>query len=379
MNDRPLLPQQHIVLIITALGAGGAERVMTTMANHWVNEGHRVSFITYEKPETLSYYTLDPQVQVRRLDIAGEHRSTLRGLLSTGRRVLALRRCLSDLRPDVAIAFLTRVNIAVLLAASGLGLPVIVSERNHPDRQHLNRVWRRIRGWTYQRAAAIVFQTEGAKACYPPALQARATVIANPLRMTQRASNPLEKKELVAVGRLTRQKGFDLLLRAFAKIAGDFPAWQLTIYGEGDERKPLESLCNELGLTSRVGMPGVTDKHGDWIEKAGLFVLSSRYEGQPNVLLEAMAAGLPVVSFDCPLGPGEMIVHGENGLLTPPEDAEALARDLAELMSNDDMRMRLASKASDVAGDHSQDVIMAKWTHLLAACTRAETGAGVER
>jgi glycosyltransferase involved in cell wall biosynthesis len=376
MNDRPLAPERHIVLIITALGAGGAERVMTTMANHWVGQGHRVSFVTYEKPEEKIYYPLDPQVQVRRLDLAGEHKSTLRGLVRTGRRVMALRSCLKELRPDVAIAFLTRVNIATLLAASGLGLPVIVSERNHPDRQHLNSVWRRLRDWTYQRAARVVFQTEGAKACYPPELQARSTVIANPLRLNQKAANPLEKRKLVAVGRLTGQKGFDFLLRAFAKIAGDLPAWKLIIYGEGEERARLESLRDELGLVARVDLPGNTKNHGDWIDKAGLFVLSSRYEGQPNVLMEAMAAGLPVVAFDCPFGPGEMIVHGENGLLVPPEDVDALAENLADLMADDDKRARLATKAADIAGRYSHDVIMAKWTALLAASVSREPKIG---
>ncbi len=359
--------QHHIALIITALGPGGAERVMTAMANHWVANGHQVSFITYEPPEAKSYYELDARIRVLRIDLPAERRSMLHGLIRTGRLVLALRRRLKVLNPDVAIAFLTRVNIVTLMAAVGQDLPIIISERNHPDRQYMNRIWRWLRDQTYRYAATIVYQTEGAMRCYPPELQENATVIANPLPSIKAAVNPAKKQELIAVGRLTGQKGFDLLLRAFAKIAGGHPDWTLTIFGEGEKRSSLESLRNDLDLVGRARLPGASEGHGAWVENAGLFVLSSRYEGMPNVLLEAMAAGLPVVAFDCPLGPGEIITHGENGILVPPEDVDALAESLAALMADEETRARLARNAKGIADDYQLDTIMAKWSNLLKA------------
>ncbi len=340
---------------------------MTAMANHWVADGHQVSFITFEGADATSFYELDPRIRVLRLDLAGEHRSTLRGLIRTGWRVLALRRCLKALNPDVAIAFLTKVNIMTLMAAVGQTLPVIVSERNHPERQHLNRIWRWLRDQTYRRAATIVYQTQGAMRCYPPEFQENAAVIANPLPSIRTAVSPAKKRMLVAAGRLTGQKGFDLLLRAFAKIAGAHPDWTLTIFGEGEKRLSLEGLRDDLGLAGRAHLPGVSQGHGAWVEGAGLFVLSSRYEGMPNVLLEAMAAGLPVVAFDCPLGLDEIITHGENGILVPPEDVEALAESLAALMADESTRARLARNAKDITDDYRLDAIMAKWSDLLEA------------
>ncbi|NJO38812.1 MAG: glycosyltransferase family 4 protein [Rhizobiales bacterium] len=127
----------------------------------------------------------------------------------------------------------------------------------------------------------------------------------------------------------------------------------------------MEALARELGLDGRVRLPGVTEKHGAWIGMAGLFVLSSRHEGMPNVLLEAMAAGLPVVAFDCPFGPGEMIDHGENGLLVPPEDVAALSRSLAVLMASDDERMRLGRNAESTAECYRLETIMRQWSNLL--------------
>lgn len=356
---------RHIAMVITALGPGGAERVMTAMANHWADQGHKISILTYEKPNADSYYDLDDRIHIGRLDLDGNLGFTGFGIWQTVRRVLALRRCFGELRPDVAIAFLTRVNIATLLAAAGRGFPVIVSERNHPDRQHLNWFWRWLRSRTYRWATKIVCQTNGAKAFYPSRLQESTTVIANPLRPIREAEAPSTKRGLVAVGRLTPQKGFDLLIEAFARIADNFPSWTLTIWGEGTERLKLEELCATLGIEGRVRLPGVTTSHGDWVDQAGLFVLSSRYEGLPNVLIEAMAAGLPVVAFDCPLGPAEMITHGKNGILVPPEDVTALAQSLTELMADEHERARLAGNACKIAEAYRVDTIMAKWSQLL--------------
>ncbi|NJO38811.1 MAG: glycosyltransferase family 4 protein [Rhizobiales bacterium] len=242
--------------MITALGPGGAERVLSAMANHWVAAGHRVSFVTYEAPDARSFYDLDDRIGVIRLGLAGEHRSTLHGLARTGRQVLALRRTLRDLRPDIAVAFLTKVNIATLLAARGSALPVIVSERNHPDRQHLHALWRWLRDRTYRRAAAIVCQTEAAKRCYPPALRSKATVIANPLYAIAKTASPETRHELVAVGRLHPQKGFDLLLRAYARIADDFPAWTLTIWGEATGGRRWKRLPGNSASTAASGCRG---------------------------------------------------------------------------------------------------------------------------
>ena len=363
--DKAPSASRHIALIITALGPGGAERVMTSMANHWIREGHYVSILTYEQPAADSYYDLDQRIKVIRLDLEDYPSSTMQGIWQTGRRILALRRALRELHPNIAIAFLTRVNIATVLAATGQRVPVIVSERNHPDRQHLNWFWRWLRDRTYRKAASIVCQTDGARACYPPSLQEGAKVIANPLRPIRRAKAPLAKRELVAVGRLTKQKGFDLLLRAFADITDDHPSWTLTIWGEGTERPKLEFLCKKLGLADNVRLPGVTAGHGDWVDQAGLFVLSSRYEGLPNVLLEAMAAGLPVVAFDCPLGPADLIDHGQNGILVPPEDVPTLAKSLAALMSDETERARLARNAEGITKNYQLETIMAKWSRLL--------------
>ncbi|GEC33384.1 hypothetical protein EFR01_35550 [Sinorhizobium fredii] len=171
---------------------------------------------------------------------------------------------------------------------------------------------------------------------------------------------------MAAVGRLTHQKGFDLLLDAFSRIADAHPEWRLVIWGEGDERLSLEALRDALGLQKRVDMPGITERPGLWIETADAFVLSSRYEGWGIVLLEAMAAGLPVVSFECDWGPRVMITHQSDGILVPREDVEALAKALDRILGDRALREQLGASAAASAQRYMPDQILTEWDVLVS-------------
>jgi glycosyltransferase involved in cell wall biosynthesis len=171
---------------------------------------------------------------------------------------------------------------------------------------------------------------------------------------------------LIAAGRLENQKGFDLLLEAFATIAARHPDWTLDIFGRGSRREPLERSVVDLGLSGQAHINPPTDRLGERMRHASVFVLSSRYEGFPLVLLEAMAAGLAVVSFDCPTGPGEIVTDGTSGLLVPVEDVPALAAALDRVMTDESLRRRLAAAAPAAVHPYSPHQVGRRWDALLA-------------
>ncbi|WP_343517614.1 glycosyltransferase family 4 protein [Sphingomonas sp.] len=354
-----------MAFVLSALGAGGAERVISGIAGAAADRGWEATVITFDAPEDPIFHAIDPRVELVRLGLStksGRVSSFLRG----AHRLYALRRALSAKRFDVVVSFLTKINTLTLIAMLGRRTPVIVSERNNPDRQPAHPFWHFALRNLYPRAAAIVMLTEQGKARLPIADKSRAVVIPNPIPSLPFQSRREGAPQLVAVGRLTEQKGFDLLIAAFAGIAGRFPDWTLLIFGEGPERASLEALVRKHGLQDRVRLPGSTARHGEWISAASMFVLSSRYEGFANVVGEAMQAGLAVVAADCDFGPSAMIEQGVSGILVPPEDTAQLAAALGGIMSSETRRRQLGARAVERARQFDERIILDSWLGLIA-------------
>lgn len=364
----------RIALYVWGLAGGGAERVSVLLMNQWLAAGHEVCLITLADAST-DHYNLDPRVRRESIGLHVESRGRLRALYYNLRRVLALRSALKRLAPDVTLSMLTTSNVQLALARAGLPGCFVGSERVHPPHVPLDRLWAWLRRHTYGRLDAMAAQTPPSAAWLAAHTTAREIpVIPNPVTWPMPAQEPTVdprtvcpdgRRIVLASGRLTEQKGFDLAIAAFARIAARFPAWDLVILGEGPRRESLEAAIRAARLEGRVHLPGRVGNPGDWIEAADVGLLSSRFEGFPNVLLEAMAAGRAVVAFDCETGPREIVRHGVDGLLVPLGDVAALADALARVMGDEPYRAALAAAALEVRTRYSTEAVGAAWETLF--------------
>ena len=371
----------RLTLVIASLASGGAERVMAVLANDWAAQGHHITLITLA-PASEDRQSLASTIARVGLDMMSASDNLRQAARSNFLRIKRLRREIRDSQPDAVISFLAETNVLTLAATSTLRVPVIVSERVDPRAHRIPAVWAGLRNLLYRRATAVVVQTgDVARWAERRVPVAKIHTIPNPVPPPEECPTTRHqpaglpewladpRSKVFAMGRLTRQKGFDVLLRAFAQCHAQNLDWCLIILGEGEERRRLEALAVELGIESAVRLPGCVPNARRVLRDADLFVLPSRYEGFPNALLEAMAYGLPVISTDCPSGPREIVRHGIDGLLIPPDDVDALSIAMRQLIAAPDDRKRLAWRAAEVVDRFSLMSVMRSWDQLLVKCT----------
>ena len=366
----------RLLFFIHSLSGGGAERVTVNLANHWAAKGWLVTIVTLA-PLSLDFYKLDPAVERIALELTGESRNVLAGLWKNLQRVRALRQVLRRVQPDIALALMSTANVLLALATRGLpNVCTIGAERIHPPQLPLGAQWGALRRFTYGRLAAVVALTqESAEWLRMHTRAQRVPIIPNmalwPLavqapRLIPETVCVPDRHVLLAVGRLEKQKGIDWLLEAFMALARKYYNWNLVILGEGPERRALETQVQLFGLDGRVFLPGRAGNVVEWYERADIYVMSSRFEGFPNTLAEAMAHGLPAVSFDCDTGPRDIIRPEVDGLLVPPGNVDALTAALDRLMGDAALRAQFAARAVEARERFSMERIAGMWEELFA-------------
>ncbi len=365
----------NITVVISSLGCGGAERVAVNLCRGFADRGHKVTLVTTNAKD--DFFNVPKNVIRIGLDLAGSRCAKSHFMAKVQlpyRSVVApfiLRRTIVGSMPEVVISLLDRTNIMTLIALLGSGKKIVVTEHVDPAVYDIGVFWKSFRRLTYPLADKLVSVSAGVDACYQWLPASKRAVIHNPIDVDDPSAargialTAHNSHIIVGMGRLIHQKGFDLLIQAFARIVDDFPGWNLVILGEGAARAELSALIVELRLSGRVSLPGATRHPAEYLERAELFVLSSRYEGFGNVLVEAMGHGLPVISFDCPSGPNEIIANEKNGLLVPAEDVASLSAAMRRLISQPETRRQLAVQAKATAQRYKTDVIIREWLGFL--------------
>jgi glycosyltransferase involved in cell wall biosynthesis len=346
--------------------------VLSSLANEWAAE-HEVTIVTLDSVET-DFYLLDERIDRVALGVLRPSHSIFQYLVGNADRVRLLRRTIRSLQADAVVSFIDKMNVLVIVAAQGLDVPVVVSERSDPMRHDIGRFASFLRRLTYPRASAVVAQTDYVAEWVSHFVRAqRIQVIPNPVFEIPRAKLDVKLPDgaplVVGVGRLVPVKGFDLLIDAFAEARAARTEWQLVIVGDGPDRSSLRERAHARGIGDAVHLVGRSAAVSEVMRRAELFVLSSRYEGFPNALIEAMAQELAVISFSCSAGPRRIIRDGVDGVLVKPGDAAALATTMGRIMDDPDLRRRLGVHARSVRSRFAHEKVLTQWDALFHELT----------
>jgi glycosyltransferase involved in cell wall biosynthesis len=369
--------QMRLLFYITVNNNGGAERVMTNLANEMARRGHSVAFAVAFTDE--NDYHLEREV--RFYDMGIKHRpSAPHKLICTFKRTIALRRIIKQEKPDAVIAFLPYAVLTAVLATRFLKIPLIVSVRNVPSGDFKNTVTRLGARLIYSLADGCVFQTKQALEWFPQKMRSRSRIIENLMdKSFFQTSLAPERIGIIGVGRLTKSKRWDVAIDAFS-LAAESYAGNFTIYGRDEDGniEDLRRLTQKLNLTGRVIFAGHTRDIGQKLRQSQLFVMSSDYEGVPNSLLEALAAGLPCVTTEF-AGGGcrECVENNVNGLIVPAGDAGALAEAMLKILRDDKLAWRLGQNAKlSSARRYHPDVVSEKWESFILSVTERKIRSG---
>ncbi len=343
-----------ILFIISSLSSGGAERVLSNLANHLCQK-HDIIIATFSNVD--AFYPLDKRVKHLKLDLLKQSTSSWDSVRNNLNRFVVLVKLIKEVSADINISFMTQTNILAILASRLVRQKIIIAERTVYD-FYQSKIINLARRITYPLSDYLITQTIVDSKNYT--FVKNIEVIYNPLFMHGIESK--KEKIVLAAGRLDRQKGFQLLIEAFNRL--DSSAWKLVIAGDGVQREELLHLIDELKIDN-VELIGKRTDLFSWYAKASIFVLSSQKEGFPNVLLEAMASGCAVVSFDCPHGPREIIDNMINGILVENQNRKKLAQTMQRLMNDAELRDRLSKEAIKVKEKYQMEKIAKQWEEIF--------------
>ncbi len=357
--------------------AGGVERMIVTIMNALVHRGYHIDLLTWDRSTATAFYPLDPQITWHRLSVGNPALKATPWIRL--RRLQRVRQLIQRTNPDVIVCFQSGTFLSVSLYTLGMRKSIMVAERNAVSRfKYLNPPnTQRLTYQVFRWAKRILIQCESYRSHYPKFLRSRITTIPNPVFPAQEFAQPdVPNKQgrwcLLSVGRLSYQKNFAVLIQAFARLATQFPTWDLKIIGAGEEQESLQDLIDSHNLSDRITLSGVTPTITDQYVQANLFCLPSLWEGFPNALAEALAHGLPSIGFAECAGMADLISPGQNGALAPGEQQPAdLAATLAPLMASAAMRKIMSHNAIASIRNYEPSKIFDQWETVLKEATSA--------
>jgi len=367
-GEKVMSTNKKVMFVIPRMGGGGAERVVANIANSLSERGYKIRITTLVSNE--SFYPLDNNIIINSALLKVDRSSKLNAYISMAknfiRAFLFIKKEIKRFQPDTVISMLIEADILThLVKQFGLNFRHICSERNDPSRR--NKYIRKYLSYIYRKADYFICQGKKVAEYYGDIPKSKVAIIPNPIDASLIPDSVEEafSQKIVAVGRLDPQKNFSLLIDSFSDISEDFPQCELVIYGEGFMRNELEEKIKYYGLQEKVSLPGASKDVLNKIKDASLFVMSSNYEGFPNALVEAMAAGLPVISTDFATGIAHDLVTENNGIVVPVNDRNALSDAIMEIMREPQLRNKMRIENQKVINNLSIKKIVSMWENIL--------------
>jgi len=353
LKDNCLL---RCVFVVPSLRIGGAQGAVLLLCQQMAKRGHEVHLIVCHASLGEESNPINENFRIHRLLVGEVARNFAQALLLP----LRLRRLIRSIAPSVVIGFLDKAYILVLASCIGLDIPIVASERTLSSKLPINVLWSFLRSALMWRVSAVVGVCRASVEALPPFVTKNRVVIPGPVDSCSTHISALGPTRVVAVGRLSYEKGFDLLLRASQIVEAKCPNLEFILIGEGPERRNLQNL-----KTDRTTLLGTRSRPFDEISVDDIFVCPSRFEGYPRALAEAMMQGLAVIATKSLGGVADMIQHEVNGLLVSPEDPRALAEAIQRLISDPTLRKRLGQNAKKIREVCSTEVVVPRWEALL--------------
>lgn len=362
-----MIEKKKIGFVIPSLGSGGAERVIVTLANYFCDQFNVYLIVLFK---TSSCYDLNQDVH--KIYLKNEYSESTNFIQALRNNYLYFKKLLGIVEKhqiELLISFTTSVNVLSIITAKIKGVKCIVSERNNPVKTQINFFWSALRKYTYPFANLIVVQTSYVKDYYESYLNSvRISIIPNPINdkiLSERETYDEERENIIlTVGRLDENKNHKLLIEAFSDL--NFKDWRLVIVGDGILRDELRFYSQKLEVERDVEFVGNVSNISEYYNNSKIFAFTSNSEGFPNVLLEALASGLPCVSTNCPSGPSDLINHGINGFLIKVGDKEKLKESLAALVNDETLRKCISEESLKSSIEFKTDNIAKKWEGYIS-------------
>ena len=350
----------RILFVIDSLGhMGGAEKVLTMLANYFVSKEIDVRILTLKASGIL--FDVNDNIKV-----IGSEEIKKKGFMFDKftmfvKQIWSINKVIRQENPDIVISFISAANILSIIASKIAKVPIVISEHSSYHRGVSGRFWKILRRLTYPFADKAIILTNEDKPKYHYVKDV--SIIRNPLILENNHLNIERQKIILGVGRLEKVKGFDMLIKAFSKI--DNEGWKLLIAGEGSERNTLQNMVDNLNISDKVQLLGLKNNMELYYRKSSIYVLSSRSEGFPGGLCEALGYGCACIAFDCPTGPKEIISDGVNGVLVEKNSVDMLSYEMEKMMKNDSIRTRFSKEAVAISEKLDIEIIGDTWLSVF--------------